>query len=300
MPLRSSRCGLSLRPIEPGEACRVVLLAQSSTLHPVRVQTEEKTHVLMGCAQSLDRLDSYWSAMSAFLPALHLGESQCSLRLDTEERKVRILELFTRLWRSALKSLPGNDRVLEPLVHWQGFVTERFPTLAAVLEGTPTLQEVPSEDLDQAWRYVCKAALSQRLHVRNSWQYVRPAGLFLASEDAYQALLVEETGPSSLAAFVLDSLRAAKEETCEYARDSRYFEEAFLAKLRTLHVDNAFQDFAAFDGARPILQKNWEGGLPDALATSDLAQSLADFAVLLNMKSQGLRFDPVSLYPAKK
>lgn len=192
----NARCGVSLQSIAKGDVCRVVLISQASSYQPMTLEDGDKTHSVLGIANTTVYPNCFWRPDSGFFKVVYDDYGMSELVLETHIDRSQVATYFADLWSSALRTQKGENPYHDLAFDFPAFVEEHAPGLYALFKprqwlSPPVVLTDKSLDaqLQTCWTHLCNMVRRHRVFVRGYNRHVRPLAMFVAHEHAYQGLV---------------------------------------------------------------------------------------------------------------
>jgi muconolactone delta-isomerase len=238
------KCFASNQVIAEGEACRVVVIIQKASFHPMTAELHGKKTAQLGVSNRCGATDAWWSPVTAFMSGHYADYSKVELD-DTPENQTILTEFYNSLYRTGATVV--DDEKQTTVFDFPALVQKHAPQLHAKLTvQTSFYDRIRPEELDMEeamvlWDVLQDAIISGQAYKANSLQVVRPVKLAVLHEASFQQLVktVEAT----------NSYRGKS-----YAREA-YFGDAFANLASDLaDVEEEMKRFVRKDHFREVLR----------------------------------------------
>lgn len=315
----NARCGASLQSIAEGDACRVMLITQSSSFNPIELDIDGKAQAVWGIANSPVLLNCQWRPQTAFLRAVYDDYGMSRLVLQTRLDRMQVTEVFAALYRAGIRTLAGQNPYHDLAFDFAEFVRTNAPGLAAVFAPLQWFQQAPpanggerDAELQACWTLVCDLVRRHRVFQRGYCNQVRPLQMFVVHERAYQALAadmdarVDWDGNSLELRALLERAVAQAREAADAERQAANSEGrddslsgvVFGETLRALaeRLDSGISAFTSV-GRRALdagANKLYKGEMSDGAFIDTAFELMRDLSVLAAMGRLHMRLMPMT------
>jgi hypothetical protein len=302
------KCFASNQVIAEREKCRVAVIIQKASFHPMTAELHGKKTTQFGVSNRCGATDAWWSPVTAFMTGHYADYSKVELA-DTPENQTILTEFYNSLYRTGATVV--DDEKQTTVFDFPDLVQKHAPKLHAKLSvQTSFYDRIRPEELDMEeamvlWDVLQDAIIQGQAYKADSLQVVRPVRLAALHEASFQQLVktVEATSSYCGQSFARESyfgnafanlaidLAAVEDEMKQFVRKDHFRGVLrFDADSLVMHPTTwAFRD--TFDDA---LDAVVEGKQPVSHFLAACAYPLDSLYATFSLEQLNIQFSPIT------